>query len=69
MIDSRKPKWYSLKLKKVLRDKGISVKKVITVRKDESSPGIRVSDCLAGLFRNSSQKAKMIQSPHENRQK
>jgi len=51
MIDGRKPKWYSLKLKKVLRDKGISVKKVITVRKDESSPGIRVSDCLAGLFR------------------
>jgi hypothetical protein len=51
MIDGRKPKWYSLRLKKVLRDKGISVKKVTTVRKDESSPGIRVSDCLAGLFR------------------
>lgn len=51
IIDGRKPKWYSLRLKKVLRDKGISVKKVTTVRKDESSPGIRVSDCLAGLVR------------------
>ena len=51
MIDGKKPKWYSQKLKKVLRDKGISVRKVTMVRKDESSPGIRVADCLAGLIR------------------
>lgn len=51
VIDGRKPKWYSLRLKKVLRDKNISVKKVVTVRKEESSPGIRVADCLAGLVR------------------
>lgn len=51
VIDGRKPKWYSLKLKKVLRDKEISVKKIITVRKEESSPGIRVADCLVGLIR------------------
>lgn len=52
MIDGRKPKWYNQKLKKVLRDKGVSVKKIVTARKDESSPGIRVSDCLAGLIRS-----------------
>lgn len=51
MIDGKKPKWYSQKLKKVLRDKGVSVKKVTMVRRDESSPGIRVADCLAGLIR------------------
>lgn len=51
MIDGRKPKWYSQKIKKVLRDKGISVKKIVTVRKEESSPGVRVADCLAGLIR------------------
>jgi hypothetical protein len=50
-IDGRKPKWYMLKLKKILRDKGVSVKKVVTVRKDESSPGIRAADCFAGLVR------------------
>ncbi len=52
MLDGRKPRWYNQRLKKVLRDKGVSVKKIVTVRKDESSPGIRVSDCLAGLIRN-----------------
>lgn len=51
VIDGRKPKWYSQKIKKVLRDKGISVKKIVTIRKDESSPGVRVADCLAGLVR------------------
>lgn len=52
VLDGRKPKWYNQKLKKLLRDKGVSVKKIITVRKDESSPGVRVADCLAGLIRN-----------------
>lgn len=51
MIDGRKPKWYNQKIKKVLRDKGVSVKKIVTVRKEESSPGIRMADCLAGLIR------------------
>ncbi|OGE18857.1 hypothetical protein A3J19_04875 [Candidatus Daviesbacteria bacterium RIFCSPLOWO2_02_FULL_41_8] len=51
MIDGRKPRWYNQRLKKVLRDKGVSVKKIVTVRKEQSSPGIRVSDCLAGLIR------------------
>lgn len=51
VLDGRKPKWYNQRLKKLLRDKGVSVKKIVTVRKDESSPGIRVADCLAGLVR------------------
>lgn len=50
-IDGKKPKWYERKLKKVLRDKGISVKKLRTVRKDEGYPGIQLADCLAGLLR------------------
>ena len=49
-IDGKKPKWYELRLKKVLRDKGISVKKLRTVR-DEASLGIQVADCVAGLVR------------------
>ncbi|MDO8452817.1 MAG: DUF3800 domain-containing protein [bacterium] len=52
VLDGRKPKWYSQGLKKVLRDKGVSVKKIVTVRKEESSPGVRVADCLAGLIRS-----------------
>lgn len=51
ILDGKKPKWYNQRLKKLLRDKGVSVKKIVTVRKDESSPGIRVADCLAGLVR------------------
>ena len=53
VLDGKKPKWYNQRLKKLLRDKGVSVKKIVTVRKDESSPGVRVADCLAGLVRTS----------------
>jgi len=49
-IDGKKPRWVELRLKKVLRDKGISVKKLKTLR-DESSPGIRLADALAGVSR------------------
>jgi len=49
-IDGEKPRWYENRLKKVLRDKGISVKKLRTVR-SKSSPGIQLADCLAGLVR------------------
>jgi len=51
VIDGKKPKWYSRKLKKVLRDKSISVKKICTAN-DESAPGLRFADALAGLFRS-----------------
>lgn len=50
-IDGKKPKWYERKLKKVLRDKGISLKKLRTVRNEASSPGIQLADALAGLVR------------------
>ncbi len=50
-IDGKQPKWYERKLKKVLRDKGISIKKLKTVRNESSHPGIQLADTLAGLFR------------------
>jgi len=50
-IDGKKPKWYERKLKKVLRDKGLSIRKLKTVRKEESFPGLQLADCLAGLIR------------------
>lgn len=51
IIDAKKPKWYENKLKKILRLKGVSAKKLITVRKDENNNGIQLADCLAGLYR------------------
>lgn len=48
-IDGKKPKWYEHKLKKELRDKGITVKKLKTVRNEISEPGIQLADALAGL--------------------
>lgn len=51
VLDGRKPAWYEQRLKKILRDQGVSVKKLKSIRKDESSPGLRVADCLAGLIR------------------
>lgn len=50
-IDGKKPKWYERKLKKILRDKGVSVKKLRTVRNEASQPGIQLADALAGLVR------------------
>lgn len=49
-IDGEKPKWYEHKLKKVLRDKGITVKKLKTVR-SKSEVGIQLADALASLIR------------------
>lgn len=50
-IDGKQPKWYERRLKKVLRDKGISVIKLRTVRNEASQPGIQLADALAGLSR------------------
>jgi len=50
-IDGKKPKWYGNKIKHILRDKGISVKKLITV-KDSQTAGIRLADMVAGLARS-----------------
>jgi hypothetical protein len=51
IIDGEKPKWYERRFKKVLRDKGVSVKKMRMLN-DESSPGLRLVDALAGLIRS-----------------
>ncbi len=50
ILDGKKPKWIERRIKKVLRDKGISVKNLRTVRRD-SSPGVRLADAFAGLTR------------------
>jgi hypothetical protein len=50
IIDGKKKKAYERRLKKVLRDKGISVKKLKTGN-DESYPALRIADCLAGIAR------------------
>lgn len=49
-IDGEKPKWYEHKLKKVLRDKGIAIKKLKTAR-SRSEVGIQLADALASLVR------------------
>lgn len=50
-IDGKKPKWYERRIKKILRDKGISVKKLKTVRSNQYA-GIRLADMVAGLSRS-----------------
>ena len=52
VIDGKKPRWYEQKLKKVLRDKGVAVKKLKTAR-STSELGIQLADALAGLVRYS----------------
>ncbi|MCD6528166.1 DUF3800 domain-containing protein [bacterium] len=50
-IDGRKPRWYERRIKKVLRDKGISVRKLKTVKSNQYA-GIRLADMIAGLSRS-----------------
>ena len=49
-IDGKKSRWYERKIKKILRDKMITIKKLKTV-KDENEAGVRLADMLAGLTR------------------
>ncbi|MDP3996876.1 MAG: DUF3800 domain-containing protein [bacterium] len=49
-IDGKQPRWIEHQLKKVLRDKGTSVRNLRTDR-HSSSPGIRIADAIAGLSR------------------
>jgi hypothetical protein len=55
IIDGRKGKTYEKHLKKALRDKGISTRKLKTAA-DEAYPGLRVADALAGLIRTHANK-------------
>ena len=50
IIDGKKKKSYERRLKKVLRDKGISVKKLKSGN-DESYPALRIADAIAGIVR------------------
>ncbi len=50
VIDGKKPKWYALRLKKILRNRGISVKKIRT-GDDKAFPCLRLADAYAGLIR------------------
>lgn len=50
-IDGKKPKWYERKIKFILRNKDISLRKLKTI-KDEQSAGIRLADMVAGLSRS-----------------
>lgn len=50
-IDGKKPKWYELKIKKILRDKGVSARKVKMV-KDDQIACVRLADMVAGLSRS-----------------
>lgn len=50
IIDGKKSKRYEKKFKKILRDKGISVRKLKTGN-DEGYPALRVADAIAGTVR------------------
>lgn len=50
-IDGKKPRWYERKIKKILKDKNISVKKLKTVKINQYA-GIRLADMIAGLSRS-----------------
>lgn len=50
IIDGKKSRTYERNIKKVLRDKGISVKKLKTAN-DEGYPALRVADAIAGIVR------------------
>ena len=50
LIDGNKPKSYTRHLKKVLRDKDVSVKKIRSVN-DEAYPMVRIADAVAGAAR------------------
>lgn len=50
IIDGKKPRSYERKIKSIIREKGLSVKKLKTVN-DESFPGIRLADAIAGAVR------------------
>ncbi|MCX6784213.1 MAG: DUF3800 domain-containing protein [candidate division WWE3 bacterium] len=50
-IDGKKPRRYENELKRVLRSKGITVKKLRTVRSETGYFGVQLADALAGLIR------------------
>jgi len=49
-IDGKQPRWYERQIKKILQDRGLSVRKLKTVH-DGSHPVIRLADALANVVR------------------
>jgi len=50
-IDGKQPKWYERKIKKILRSKNFSARKLKTVKSSQYA-GIRLADMAAGLARS-----------------
>jgi len=69
VIDGKKPKWYGRVIKKALRDKGVSVRK-LRLLPDVQSPGIRIADMAAGMIRSyADQKNRQKLTPYFERLK
>lgn len=51
LIDGKQPRWVERQINKTLRDKGIAIKKLKTMRHGASA-GIRVADAFAGMCRS-----------------
>lgn len=66
IIDGKKSRRYEKKFKKILRDKGISVRKLKTGN-DEGYPALRVADAIAGAVRyyNENPDSKNIKNIYE----
>ncbi len=50
-IDGKKPRWYENKLKKVLRDKAISINNLSKVRNERFHVGIQLGDALERIVK------------------
>ncbi|MBI2436633.1 MAG: DUF3800 domain-containing protein [Candidatus Magasanikbacteria bacterium] len=51
IIDGKKSKTYVRRIKKILREQNVSIKKVV-MKNDKSSSILRLADALAGLYRS-----------------
>jgi hypothetical protein len=51
VIDGSQPKWYERQIKRSLRSRNISIKK-LKISRDTSEPLLRLADALAGLIRS-----------------
>lgn len=51
IIDGRQPKWYERQIKRSLRSRNFSIKK-LKITRDTAEPALRLADSLAGLVRS-----------------
>jgi hypothetical protein len=50
IMDGKQPKWFERKIKKNLRDRGLTIKNFVT-KNDKSEPIIRLADAISNLVR------------------